>query len=510
MSQSQDVDARIAHTMFAQADRARGTMPLPAAENAAVSSDQPEPEPSPESPPSPPPAPIDDDALMRRITWRLLPYISFLYMLCFLDRINLSNVHGSIRADLDMSENDYSLAASIFFVGYILCELPSNLMLQRVQARVWIARILISWGAVTCAMAAVTSKTGLIALRLLLGACEAGFFPGVVFYLSLWYRADEIATRIAYFYSTSAVAGFVGGLVAYGVLQMGGVGGLRGWQWLFLLEGAPTVLSGVTVYYYLPNEPRAADFLSSAEQEYVERRKRSSDDAAGQTVSSKHISTADLRATLRDWRVWYLSALYLLVAVLLTGLSFFLPAILGTLGYGALARNLVSTPIYLIAACVTIALAWHSDRQGERILHCAAPACVAGIFFLLFALALRSGAGAGAQLVTLTVLVSSTWCLIPPLLGLILSLLKTPTSTASGTAVCVSLGNVGGLIGPALFSQSYTASQSYASACVALACCAFVFAAGVLWFRRRLAQFDFEFANNDGGGDGGDGDEAAA
>ena len=454
-------------------------------------------------PESPPLAPIDDDELMRRITWRLLPYISFLYMLCFLDRINLSNVHGSILADLDMSENDYSLAASVFFVGYILCELPSNLMLQRVQARVWIARILISWGGVTCAMAAVTSKTGLIALRLLLGACEAGFFPGVVFYLSLWYRTDEIATRIAYFYSTSAIAGFVGGLVAYGVLQMGGVGGLRGWQWLFLLEGAPTVLAGISVYYLLPNEPRLADFLSPAEQEHVERRKiasSSSIDAAAQAVSSKHISIVDLRTTLQDWRVWFLSALYLLVAILLTGLSFFLPAILGTLGYSALARNLVSTPIYLVAAAVTIALAWHSDWRRERVVHCAAPACVAGVFFLLFALALRSGAGAGAQLVALTVLVASTWSLIPPLLGLILSLLKTPTSTASGTAVCVSLGNVGGLIGPALLSSSYTASQSYASACVALACCAFAFAGGVLWFGRRVVtRFDFDFDANGGG-----------
>ncbi len=355
--------------------------------------------------------PIDEDAVLRKITWRLLPYIGWLYMLCFLDRINLSNVHGTILADLAMSETDYSTAVGVFFIGYITCELPSNLVLTQVQPRIWIARILITWGGITCCFAACNSKAGLIVCRLFLGMAEAGFFPGMVrarpeiksvwscisvtscdavvsiialclsgcvlawltltvpgdfcfcthigihvqvYYLSLWYKTDEIAARIAMFYSTSAIAGFLGGLLAYGVLQLDGVGGLRGWQWLFLSEGIPTVLSGISVYWLLPNEPRGSDFLTKDEQEWVHQRRKpvtssiaitlppTTDAAAAAGICSdavvamspaptmiaseadpaaqqghgfalesaspaarspKKISWDDLRATLMDWRV---------------------------------------------------------------------------------------------------------------------------------------------------------------------------------------------------------------
>jgi MFS family permease len=328
-------------------------------------------------------APVDEAALVSKITWRLIPCIGWLYMLSFLDRVNLANVHGTILGDLKLSDTDYSNAVSIFFLGYCLFEIPSNLIMQRVQPRIWIARIMITWGAITCALAACTNRDELIVGRFFLGVAEAGFFPGMVFYLTSWFSPDELSSRIAMFFSTSAVAGVVGarrfdfltldfvrapctfisqrimceytnpvfrfhaflllsragGLIAYGVLQMEGTFGLHGWQLLFLFEGIPSVLSGVACLWMLPNEPEGAAFLTRAEQRFATERLRrvhaqpqSAAESAPSTTlpaSKKEISWADMRRTLTDWRVWALSVLYLFVLITLYSLSFFLPAIIG-------------------------------------------------------------------------------------------------------------------------------------------------------------------------------------
>ncbi len=367
---------------------------------------------------------------------------------------------------------------------------------------------------------------------------QAGFFPGMVYYLSLWFTSDEISSRIAMFFSTSALAGFLGGLIAYGVLQMNGHLGLKGWQWLFLMEGIPTVLTGFTVYWLLvcvccfclfrpfisftmalvmqPNQPLGADFLTVDEQEFLEERLRKHQarklalaaptpgwhfvgtDETSAPVGKKEISWADVKQTVLDWRVWALALLYLLVLNVLYSLSFFLPAIIGTLGYSVLMSNLVSAPIYFIAALFTVYISWSSDQKRERYWHCIIPATIAGIFFILFAQSLDTN-NAAFKVITLTVLVSAAWCLVPPILALLMGVLKSPTSSATGTAVCVSIGNIGGYVGPTLCAWAKTSSQSYGPACYVLCVCCFGFALGMLALRSKLTgtKFDFSFAEGD-------------
>lgn len=274
----------------------------------------------------------------------------------------------------------------------------------------------------------------------------------MVFYLTFWFTSTELSSRIAMFFSTSAVAGVVGGLLAYGILQLEGAFGLHGWQLLFLVEGVPTILSGISVYYLLPNEPLGAAFLTPAEQRFaVERLVRAralsspstgTDDAVSASANAtaaapnkKEISWADMRQTLSDWRVWALSILYLFILITLYSLSFFLPAIIGQFGYSVLTSNLLSVPIYAVAALFTVYISLSSDRRNERFLHCAIPSACACVCFVAMAGVIDSDRRA-LKYVLLMALVAFSWCLVPPLLALLMSMLKGPTSRYGDRFVC--------------------------------------------------------------------------
>jgi MFS family permease len=203
--------------------------------------------------------------LLRRIDRRLLPWLSLLYLLSFLDRANLGNAHTALQRDLHLSDAEYSLAVGAFFIGYVLCELPSNLLLRRATPRKWLARIVVSWGAATAAAAAVSSFTGLVVARCALGIAEAGFFPAMVLYLTMWYRNREQSLRLALVYAAAALAGSLGGILAFGILRLDGAGGLGGWQWLFIIEGVPSILAGIVTWFYLPNDPQVRIRLGACE-----------------------------------------------------------------------------------------------------------------------------------------------------------------------------------------------------------------------------------------------------
>jgi sugar phosphate permease len=463
--------------------------------------------------------PAAERELLSKVTWRLVPFVSLLYCMAFLDRVNIANAHNSLRVTIGITEHQYSNASSIFFLGYCLFELPSNLLLHQVQPRIWIARIFITWGLVTLCFAFVSSYTGLLVARFFLGVAEAGFFPGMVYYFSNWFTPEEIALRVSMFFSASAAAGMLGGLVSYGVLQLDGRAGLYGWQWLYLVEGIPTMLVGFSVYWLLPNGPTdCGGFLTAAEAEYLVARLRSktaavvpsahvdsasvsdfvlmadadehgerpsgansarhgprlsvalnsASHATGTASSSPAIQWADVKATLCNPLLWLIAVLDFAIITPLYSISFFLPAIIGEFGYSPLTSNALTVPVYLVAGIITVAVAWSSERRKERYFHMIVPSCFAFVFFIVFASVL-SGSNTTLKLFILIALVSCVWCVVSIVFGLLLSVLHSSLSTATGTALVVSVANIGGYAGPALCAHSSSADGTYALACTILA-----------------------------------------
>src|SRR6516162_156974 len=256
-----------------------------------------------------------DDLFSRSVTskvaWRLLPFLFLLYVVNILDRVNVGFARLQMLGDLGLGEEVYALGAGIFYVGYLAFEVPSNLILSRVGARRWLARIMVSWGLITCAMMAVTGPWGFYILRVLLGVAEAGFFPGVILYLTYWFPARQRARAVAFFMAASPLTGAVGSPLSGAIMQyLDSVGGLRGWQWLFLLEGAPAVLLGFVVLRYLTDRPEQADWLTPDERGWLaaqlgeeEKRRARPADPEGdgeRPLSSQPVSTIAERTQVKE------------------------------------------------------------------------------------------------------------------------------------------------------------------------------------------------------------------
>src|ERR1700729_534271 len=212
---------------------------------------------------------VDGRALYSKISWRLIPYMFLLYIVAYMDRVNVGFAAGDIQRDLHFSNTVYGTGAGIFFLGYALCDLPSSLILRWVGTRLWIARIMISWGIVSACMVWVSSPESFYLLRFLLGVAEAGFVPGMLLYLTFWFPSHERARAVAKFMTATSLAGVVGGPLSSALLRLNGVGGLKGWQWLFLAEGIPTVLLGISVLFVLKDGPEKADWLGSEEKVWL-------------------------------------------------------------------------------------------------------------------------------------------------------------------------------------------------------------------------------------------------
>src|SRR5262249_43816438 len=239
----------------------------------------------------------ENGPLISKIRWRLLPLMFAAYIIAYIDRVNIGFAALQMNADLGFSASTYGLGAGIFFIGYFLFEVPSNLMMERVGARLWIARIMISWGLISAAMMFTKGAVSFYVLRFLLGLAEAGFFPGMILYLTYWFPTNERARAVAMFMTANAVAGVVGGPVAGALLTMDRIGGLRGWQWLFLLEAIPAILVGLIVLAVLPDGPKDASWLSDTERLTLQQQLALDHGAASQRAHS-------VREILTDRRVW--------------------------------------------------------------------------------------------------------------------------------------------------------------------------------------------------------------
>ncbi len=369
-----------------------------------------------------------------------MPFLFVLYVVSYLDRVNVGFAALQMNRDLGFSAAVYGLGAGIFFLSYVMFEVPSNLIMVRTGARVWIARIMITWGFASAGMMFVQGTTSFYAMRFVLGAAEAGFFPGMVLYLTQWFPAAERARTIASFMTATALAGVVGGPLSALLLSLDGVMGLRGWQWLFLLEGVPALVLGVVVIAVLPDRPADATWLSPDERRLIAA--RLADDAA----RAPHAHTT-LTAALANPRLWALSFLYLTIIISFYGVGFFTPQILGNATGGTAASvALLSAVPYVCAAIAMVAVGLHSDRVNERRWHVALSTGIGALGLVL------TGLSSGHPLVALACLSLSAagiWSTLGPFWAMPPAFLR-GTAAAGGIAVINSIGNVGGFIGPSV------------------------------------------------------------
>lgn len=384
--------------------------------------------------------------LYSKITWRLIPLLFFCYIIAYIDRINVGFAKLQLREVLGVDEavfgSVYGLGAGLFFIGYFLFEIPSNLVMARVGARIWIARIMIIWGFVAAAMMFIHSTTMFYVMRFVLGVAEAGFYPGMILYLTYWYPARERAKVIALFATGAVIAGIIGSPVSGAILGMHGAAGLAGWQWLFLLEGIPAVLLGVVVLFVLPNGPAKARWLSPEEKEVVKRRLD-----AEIAQRKEHVHFKFSQALKSKW-VWLLCLVYFLLNVGGYGYELWMPSIINDLKglkFTSLGIGLVNAVPYLLAGIAMFLVGRSSDRTGDRRWHVAVSAALSATGFFLSAYF----SNPFLALAALTIAFIGLKSTVGPFWALATSFL-TGTAAAGGIAFINSVGNLGGFAGPYL------------------------------------------------------------
>jgi ACS family tartrate transporter-like MFS transporter len=375
---------------------------------------------------------------LAKVTWRLIPFLGLLYFAAFIDRVNVGFAAPQMNRDLGFSAYVYGLGSGIFFIGYCLFEVPSNLLLHRVGARRWIARIMLTWAALAACMAAVKTPAAFYTLRFLLGVAEAGFFPGIVYYLTGWVPAARRAQLVGLFMVAIPVSTALGGPLSSLILSLDGAQGLAGWQWLFLIETIPSALLGFVVYRHLPDQPSQATWLAAEEKawliETLHREKARAPAAAPMGV----------RAALTNPRVLALSLCYFGIEIALYGVIFWIPQIFKSLGFQEAHLGYWVAIPYLIAAVAMVGWCRHSDRAKERVWHIVAAALAAAIG--LACSAWLSDAPA-LSLLAITVGAAGTLAVLPIFWTLPAALLR-GAAAAGAIALINALGNVGGFVGP--------------------------------------------------------------
>lgn len=307
------------------------------------------------------------------ITRRLIPFLMLLYLVAYLDRANISVAALQMNADLGLTSRMYGLGAGLFYVTYILFEVPSNVILARVGARRWIARIMVTWGLVACGMAFIQTPKQLYGMRLLLGMAEAGFTPGIIYYISCWFPSSDRARAMSFFYIAAALASVIGLPLSGALLNMHGVLGFAGWRWLYFVEGIPAVLLGFVVLKYLPDGVRDAKWLSAAQGEWLDKT------IAEESARAPGGHGAGWRRAFSDGKVWLLSLFWLLQAFGTIGVTLFLPQILkGLSGESNFIVSLLSALPFLLACVLMYLNSRHSDAQHERRLHLGLPLLASG------------------------------------------------------------------------------------------------------------------------------------
>jgi len=372
---------------------------------------------------------------LRKVATRLIPALLVLYVIAYLDRVNVTFAQDKLESDLGFSGAVYGLGAGIFFIGYFLLEIPSNLALHRFGARRWIARIMITWGLISACTMFVSSPASFYAIRFLLGMAEAGFFPGMILYLSYWFPSRERARAVGLFMSAIAISYAIGAPISGFIMSVfDGVAGLEDWQWLFVIEAIPALIAGVVVWMKLPDGPADADWLEPEERDWLATRLEGEDDAR---------EKLPLGDVLRDRRVLLFALLYFTMVINVYGLSFWVGEIVDNIsGLSEVGKGFVTAIPYAVAIIGMVVIPRHSDRTGERKVHVTACLLVAAAAFVTSTV-VSPVAAVGALAVGLFFLLGVHgvfWTMPAALLG--------GTAAAAGIAMINSLGNLGGFAGP--------------------------------------------------------------
>ncbi|OBZ84869.1 hypothetical protein A0J61_07081 [Choanephora cucurbitarum] len=399
--------------------------------------------------------------LVRKLDTRLLPFLSFMYLFSSLDRSSLGNaVLDNFEQDIGITPDQFNTCVTIFYAGFLIFQIPSNILLKRFTAKRWLPLLMICWGSIAILHASVKNFTQLMTLRFFLGFFEAGFFPGVVYFLTLFYKKNEMATRIALFWGSTVAAHAYAGVLAYGILQLRGSGGLTGWQWLFLIEGIPTVIvAGIafiythveTTSFYLPESPSNWSLFTEEEKLLAVARL---EDGISQHITLGDLDASNKRQALKaltDRKVWMYMIMFFCGSVPNTSISNFLPSIVKGMGYSdKLSANLMSAPPYVCAVVVMILAAYSSDHRKDRAYHAVAGASICMIgYIVLITFFERTALYTGV-----CIAVAGIFVINPIVNAWLTSNIAPDMKKSVATAMAVSANNSAGLIGSNIYRHS--------------------------------------------------------
>jgi ACS family tartrate transporter-like MFS transporter len=416
------------------------------------------------------------EAVIHRLFWRLLPFLFLLYVVAYLDRINVGFAALQMQSQLKFSDAVYGLGAGIFFLGYFLFQVPSNMAMQRFGARRWIAFLMILWGGISASMMFVGSARSFYTMRFLLGAAEAGFFPGVIYYLRNWFPAAVRARALALFIMAGPISGVIGGPISGALLGLHRRAGLAGWQWLFLLEGIPAILLGLVAHFFLTDRPEKARWLSAEDLAWLLSALRRDEIAA----SKERAAPAGILSMLVSVRVWGFSFIYFSAVACAYSIGLWLPTVVRSLsGISSFVIGLLAAIPYLAAAIAMVIVGAHSDRTGERDWHVALPA-----FITCFALAAAAFATTvPATVVAFTIAMAAEFSMMGPFWVLASGTLDAKTA-AAGIAFINAIGNLGSGLGPYWIGYLRTATGSFRGGLLSIAALLFLAGFAVLGIRQ--------------------------
>ncbi len=400
---------------------------------------------------------VQPERVLRKVGWRLVPFLMLLYFVNFLDRVNVGFAALAMNKAIGLSPAVYGWGAGIFFLGYFLFEVPSNLLLQRVGARLWIARIMVTWGVVSTAMAWVSGPASFITLRFLLGIAEAGFFPGIILYLTFWFPAAYRARIVAAFFMAVPLSSVFGNPVSAWVLGLDGWLGFEGWRWLFAIEGVPAIVLGFVVLGYLGDGPATAAFLAPEEREWL---------CATIAAEDQARTTArplDLRAALINGTVWMLAGVYFGLVMALYGIALWLPQIANGFGLSLQQIGFVTAIPYIVATVGMVVWSRRSDAKGERTWHVA----ITGFIAAAGLIATPFAGSPVLSLLCLCVAAFGIYAAIPVFWTLPAGFLS-GTAAAGAIGLINALGNLGGFVGPSMVGFVHEETGSFAAGLVVL------------------------------------------
>ncbi|CAG8590725.1 7531_t:CDS:10 [Cetraspora pellucida] len=390
---------------------------------------------------------VDEKKLLRKIDLRIIPLFTLLYTLCFLDRVNIGNAKlAHLERDLDLTGDQYNWALGLFFVSYVIFEVPSNIILVKVKPSIWIASLMVGWGVAMVAMSFVKNYPQLVATRLLLGVFEAGLFPGVVYYITKWYKKSEQTYRIGLFFSGAMIAGAFSGLLAFAIMGLDGKFGLSGWQWIFIIDGLATVFIGLFSYFLISSYPETTTWLTEDERKIVINRLQL--DSGYINTTTTDFDKSQIFEAFKDWKVHIFSLLQFTVAITGYAFSFFLPAIVNGLGFDPVISQLLSVPPYVFGCFTMIMVSILSDRYGVRgriLMLCLLVALVG------YVLLIAASSSIAIRYIGACIVGMGMFSCVPLSITWLTNNLAGDLKRAVGSAIIIACGNVGGLVASQLY-----------------------------------------------------------